>query len=244
VGLLEFPETNSQRVVAEIQKFWELEAKFRENKLPYKRGVILWGPPGSGKSSTIKLILRDVFERNGIAIKFGVPNIFIECIRVIRTIQKDTPLVVLMEDIDATIEEWGETDVLNILDGIESIDKVVYLATTNYPEKLGPRIINRPSRFDRRYKMPHPKEASRRLYFEHLFKDKTHDYDLNRWVKDTAKMSVAHLKELYIAVCILGDPYDGVIKSLKSMVEEKVSSEEDDKNNFGFTHFEGKDKDD
>ncbi|RDJ35296.1 MAG: ATP-binding protein [Crenarchaeota archaeon] len=234
--LLEFPETHCERVVKEIRKFWDREERFRKNNLVYKRGIILWGPPGSGKSSTIKLVLKDVFERNGVAMKFDQPPMFLEVVRIFRKIEPNTPLVVLMEDIDAIIEEWGETDVLNILDGVEVLDKVVYLATTNYPEKLGERIINRPSRFDRRFKMPHPGRKSRRLYFEHLLKTNEYQIDIDKWVKDTEGMSISHLKELFIAVCILEDDYKSVIKTLQTMVEETVSSNEDG-NNLGFAQF-------
>ena len=48
-GLLEFPEANTTKVVDEIKKFWESEHKFRGRGLTYKRGIILWGPPGGGK---------------------------------------------------------------------------------------------------------------------------------------------------------------------------------------------------
>lgn len=241
-GLLEFPETNCKRVIDEIQNFWEKGDLFKAHNLVHKRGIILWGPPGSGKSCTIKLVLKDVLSRGGIAMKFNVPDIFIECVRIFRKIQPDSPLLVLMEDIDSIISEFGETDVLNILDGVESVNKVVYLATTNYPEELGERIINRPSRFDRRFKMPHPGKSSRKLYFEHLFEKEVIDMkklgvDLNRWVKDTENMSIAHLKELFIAVCILGDPYEEVVKVLRSMVEEKISSGEDKSDNFGFKTY-------
>jgi len=239
-GLISFPETNSEKVVAEIQNFWSKESLFEAHKLTYKRGIILWGPPGSGKSSTVQLILKDVIARGGVAIKFAIPNLFIECIRILKKIQPNTPVVVLMEDIDAIIEEWGEPAVLNILDGVEVVQKVVYLATTNYPENLGERIINRPSRFDRRFKMPHPSEKSRRIYFEHLFNKEAVSVDsinLNQWVDDTEGMSISHLKELFIAVCILGDPYDYTMEILRSMVDERLSSAEDHVQNFGFSKF-------
>lgn len=233
-GLIVFPETNSEKVVSEIRKFWSKEQDFKDHGLTYKRGIILWGPPGSGKSSTIQLVLKDVIERGGVAIKFNHPNLFIECARMFRNIQPTTPMVVLMEDIDAIISQWGESEVLNILDGVEVIEKVVYLATTNYPENLGERIINRPSRFDRRFKMPHPSAASRKIYFEHLFatcknKKLVKTFDIDKWVSDTDEMSVSHLKELFIAVCILGDPYQETIDVLKTMIEENISSDDDKK---------------
>lgn len=49
-GLLEFPETNSKRIVSEIENFWLKEDVYRQHKIQYKRGIIMWGPPGSGKA--------------------------------------------------------------------------------------------------------------------------------------------------------------------------------------------------
>ena len=48
------------------------------------------------------------------------------------------------------------------------------------------------------------------------------------WVKDTDKLTFAHLKELFIAVNILGDDYKNSIKALKEM-KKKLSSENDQK---------------
>jgi SpoVK/Ycf46/Vps4 family AAA+-type ATPase len=205
--------------------------------LSYKRGIILWGPPGSGKSCTIKLVSVDIIEREGVVFKFGSPGIFTEGVRIFREIQPDTPIVVLMEDLDSILECYNESDVLNLLDGVDQIDKVVYLATTKFPERLGGRILNRPSRFDKRHKMGHPKKKSRMLYFKHLIDEETqkeYDINLNKWVDDTKDMSIAHLKELFTAVCILGNPYDEAIATLRTMVEERPDSSEDDMSNFGF----------
>lgn len=229
-GLIRFPETNSERVIEEIQTFWDKEDLFEKYDLMYKRGIILWGPPGSGKSCTIQLIIADVLERGGVAIKFLDPNMFVECMRIFREIQFDTPLVVLMEDIDSILELYDESTVLNILDGVECVRKAVFLATTNYPEDLGARIINRPSRFDRRFKIPPPTEESRKIYFEHLFSKsdlEVENFDVEKWVRDTDGMSVAHLKELFVAVCVLGQEYEETISILKLMSEDKISSSDD-----------------
>jgi GTPase SAR1 family protein len=229
--LIRFPETNSEKVVEEIQKFWEKEPIFKEYKLTYKRGIILWGPPGSGKSSTIQIIMKDVVDRDGIVIRFGSPAMFTDGMRRFKEIQPDTPVVVLMEDIDSTLHMYSETEVLNILDGVNQIDKVVYLATTNYPERLGARIINRPSRFDKRFKIGHPNEESRKMYLQHLIgKDKINNLKINidKWVEDTEDFSLAHIKELFTAVVILGDDYEESVETLSEMREESPASSEDE----------------
>lgn len=228
-GILRFPHTNSDKLVAEIQTFWARGEKFEQYALPHKRGIILWGPPGSGKSCTIQLVMADVIERGGIGIRFTHPSLFVAGYRIFREIQPETPVVVLMEDLDSIIQQTSESEVLNILDGAESIERAVFLASTNYPELLGPRIINRPSRFDRRYKIGHPTAESRCMYLEHLLslkREGTDALDLDAWVADTEGFSFAHLKELFVAVVILEDTYPHVLGLLRKM-KEHITSESD-----------------
>jgi len=144
--LMIFPDSRSKIVINEIKSFWGKEKKFREYGISYKRGILLWGPAGSGKSCTLQLVTQDVVERGGVCLNFDSPNLFKIGMRLLRKIQKDTPVVVLMEDIESILRSYNESEILNILDGIEDMDKVLFLATTNYPEELGSRIINRPSR--------------------------------------------------------------------------------------------------
>ena len=237
-GILKFPDTKSERVVKEVQNFWEREDVFRKYDLTYKRGIILFGPPGSGKSCTVQLIMADVVERGGIVIEFHNPELFIDGLRKLRQIQPTTPVVTVMEDIDSLLELYNESEILNILDGVNEVDKVIFLATTNYPDKLGHRIINRPSRFDKRFRIGFPTKESRRMYFEHLIgKDEVQslDIDLDKWVKDTDKFSIAHLKELFVAVVILGDKYEDAIKTLREMREDVKDKDYQEQMGFGTT---------
>jgi len=219
-GLIKFPEEKSTGVVEEICKFWEREDLFAKYGLTFKRGMILWGPPGSGKTCTIKMIIEDIIKREGIAVKFCQPSMFMQGIRMFREIEPNTPCVVLMEDIDSILDHYSETAVINILDGVDMISKVVFLATTNYPDRLGARIVNRPSRFDKRFKIGMPNDESRRIYFEHLFsaeKEIRKKINMDEWVKDTDRMSIAHLKELFTSVIIIGDEYESAVRTLSSM---------------------------
>jgi len=223
--VIKFPETNSDTVIEEIETFWEKEEAFRDAKLAYKRGILLYGPPGSGKTCTIKLVIANVVKRKGIVIRFSSAHVFEAGMNILREIQPETPVVVLMEDIDSILNHGYESDIINILDGVVPVDKLVFLATTNYPEKLGARIMNRPSRFDKRFEIGMPNNESREIYFKKLVGDKISKSDLEKWVKDTQGLSIAHLKELVVAVTILGNKYADAIKTLKDMKAKVVSDE-------------------
>ncbi len=228
-NLIEFPETSSGAVVNEIELFWTKEKRFREYGLAYKRGILLFGPPGAGKTSTLKLAIKNIIEHKGIVVKFTDPKSFTSGMKLFRQIQPTTPVIVIMEDLDAIIETNNESEIINILDGVERFDKIIFIATTNYPERLGDRIINRPSRFDKKYKINLPDEQSRRLYLEKLIGKKDTgltEKDIKKWVKDTKDLSISHIKELFTSVVIMEGNYEESLAILKKM-KEKVTSQHD-----------------
>src|SRR5581483_11494126 len=113
--------------------------------------------------------MRDIVNMGGVVINFSNPDVFMMGMRTLRQIQPDVPVIVIMEDVDAILEHYNESSVLNILDGADKIDNTVFIATTNYPEELSDRIVDRPSRFDKRFKVPMPDAKVRAFYLEHLF---------------------------------------------------------------------------
>jgi SpoVK/Ycf46/Vps4 family AAA+-type ATPase len=222
--LLKFPDSASKAVLEEIAKFWEREAIFKKYELAFKRGILLYGPPGSGKTCTFELVARDIVQRGGIVLTFN-PAIFLNAYRALREIQPEIPVVVLMEDFEATIENYDESRILNLLDGVEQLHKVVFLASTNYPERLAPRVMNRPSRFDVTVHVPHPCAEARKIYLETLLRDDP--IDVTAYVKATDGMSLAHVKELFAATVILGVPFAAAVDRLEKMRDEIVSSDDD-----------------
>ncbi len=238
-GLLRFPHSNADRLLHEIQAFWGRETLYRDYGLAFKRGFLLWGPAGSGKSSTILLVMQDIVERAGVVFRFTIPSLFREGLRLFRQVEPDTPLLVVMEDLDSILAAYGETEVLNVLDGIDVVDKVVFLGSSNYPENLPPRLLSRPSRLDRRFKIDHPDAEARQIYLRHLIGEtKVHELqiDLERWTQDTDQCSLAKLKELFIAVTILGDNYEKALDTLRSM-NERICSDEEYERPMGLAAF-------
>ena len=222
--LLQFPDSASLEVIDGIKDFWQREDRFRRYGLSYKRGILLYGPPGSGKTCTLQLVARDVVERGGVVLTFD-PRIFLPAYRAFRDIQPETPMVVLMEDFEEYMKGGYASKILNLLDGGEQLHRTVFLATTNYPEKLEDRIINRPSRFDLRILVGNPSDDARRDYLTSLLRDGDM-VDVAAYVRDTAGLSLAHVKELFVATHILGNDYAGTVSRMQKMATEKVSSAE------------------
>jgi SpoVK/Ycf46/Vps4 family AAA+-type ATPase len=134
----------------------------------------------------------------------------------VRRIEPERNLIVIMEDVDETIQRYGEHELLALLDGESQIANVVNVATTNYPDRLGARIVNRPSRFDERIFVDMPTPAARAVYLQKVA-PQVDGATLQRWVHDTDKMSVAHLRELAAAVLCLDQNYEDVLERLRSM---------------------------
>lgn len=232
-GLIDFPGSGWSDAVEEIKRFWASRPLYRQHNLAFKRGVLLWGPQGTGKSCAVRLIVRDVMALGGVAVKWSRPQYLMPMLRLFRVIQPDTPLVMLMEDVDAIVHQ-DESNVLNVLDGVEAIDGIVFLATTNFPELIHERVLNRPSRFDRRIFVDTLNADGRAIYLRHLIGDTGVEISIDRWVADTKGFSVAHLKELFTSVVFFKKPYNNVLARLREM-GVRISSEEGNHKVVGFT---------
>lgn len=222
--LLRLPDSRSDEVIAEIEKFWTLKPKFQAYGFTHKRGILLWGPPGSGKTATISVIISQTIKNDGIVfIGNSVhPVNLSDILSKFREIEPERQLIVVLEDIDTIIENYGESEVLSIMDGEKSIDNVVFLATTNYPENLDGRIINRPSRFDRIVKIGMPSAAAREFYLRNRAIE--NDIDVPAWVAATEGFSIAHIKELIVGVCCYGNSFKSEVDRLRKMFNRTSSA--------------------
>ena len=124
---------------------------------------------------------------------------------------------------------------LNILDGVKQIENVVYIATTNYPEKLQERITNRPSRFDRRYEVQMPSRAIRESYIKNkLSDDDLKNINLEEWLDSSEDMSLSHLKELVISVIVMGKDFKESLATLNALSDKPKIKGGKKKSGIGF----------
>jgi len=218
-GLYNLPDMSTQEVIKEVEMFWNSEPRYRQHNLLHKRGILLWGPPGSGKTVTVKMLVNELVKRDGIVILSPNPSLTAYLLKDLRMIEPKRSIIIVLEDIDEIISHTGESMVLSLLDGEHNVDNVLNIATTNYPDRLGARIINRPSRFDRRVFVGMPSVAARQAYLENATKGGLSTNELKSWVSDTDEMSIAHLRELVAAVHCLGQPYPDVLARLREMTK-------------------------
>lgn len=238
-NLLRLPDSHSLPLLEEFERFWTLEPEFRKRGFLHKRGILLYGPPGSGKTSTINLMIEHlVQEREGIVLFVDQPGIAASALQLIRRIEPSRPMIVVLEDLDALTDRHGENEFLALLDGEAQVDGVIFLATTNYPERLDRRFVDRPSRFDTIGFVDMPSAIARRAYLTHKEPSLT-DEELREWVELSEDFSVAHLKELIIAVRCFGQTLEAAAERLSEMRTRKPSSS-DNRNFAGFTGRLGK----
>jgi len=224
--LLEFPDSVSAAILQEIDDFWAKGSLFKEYKFLHRRGYLLYGPAGGGKTCIVQSVIHRIISAGDIVLSGQIPWLLTRALVVLRTVEPRRRVVCVYEDIDAILKERGEESLLAVLDGENQIDKVLNIATTNYPERLDKRLVARPRRFDRVIKIGMPGAAVRELYLKK--KLGIGNPELDKWVTHTEGFSFASLAELVISVKCLGNDFSQVVKILSEMQTKKVSSGEFD----------------
>ena len=181
--------------------FLKSGAFFKAYNIPYKRGILLYGSPGNGKTTLVKSIAGSVaapvvyWQITEYTSSYSIKEVF-------STVTKMAPMILIIEDIDSMPEEVRSV-FLNTLDGATSKEGIFLIGTTNYPEKIDPALINRAGRFDRAYEFKQPDEALRNEYLHKKgliqFLDAA---ALAQLAKQTKGLSIAQLNELYMSVAL------------------------------------------
>lgn len=214
-----FSDSVTETLLDEITLFWSKAQLYKENNLIHKRGILLEGFPGTGKSSVISILSNEIIAKGGVVFKVnGYRNLneYVDFVRTgFRKIQPTTPIITILEDIDQY--EDVESDLLDFLDGKTHLDHHVIIATTNNTEII-PDTFLRPSRMDLKIEIPLPSENTRREYFQ--FKN-VPEGDINELVEKSDSFSLADLKELYICIYLLDYSVKDAIEKISTPHEKK-----------------------
>lgn len=227
-----------KEIYRSIDEFFSKSGSFfKTYNIPYKRGILLYGNPGNGKTTLVKSIANSIlapvayWQITEFTSSYSIHEVF-------STVAKMAPMVLVIEDIDSMPEEVRSV-FLNTLDGATSKEGVFLIGTTNYPEKIDPALINRSGRFDRAYEIKLPTEELRKQY---LLKKDIHQFisfeDVEKIVKETKGFSFAQLNELYTSIALQWH-YDRVV-DIDALCKQLQSDNKSNKNRTWNSESESK----
>ncbi|MEM2489347.1 MAG: CDC48 family AAA ATPase, partial [Thermoplasmata archaeon] len=169
-------ENVKQELIEAVEMPIKQPEKFKKMGIRPPKGILLYGPPGTGKTLLAKAVATES-EMNFISIKG--PEVLSKWVgesekairEVFKKAKQSAPAIVFLDEIDAIAPRRGAyTDsgvterivnqLLTSMDGIENMEGVVVIASTNRPDIIDTALL-RPGRFDRMIYIPVPDKEAR-----------------------------------------------------------------------------------
>lgn len=209
-------------ILTEIDDFWNKKDLYEKHHILHKRGLLLEGPAGNSKTSTINLIIENILNNDGLIFivrSLREFNLLCDFLPIFRQIEPNRNVITIIEDIDQLIDMGGGFDVniLDFLDGKNSINHHLVIMTSNNTTRLSEALL-RPSRIDVRFVLELPNKQTR---YEYLEKKGINKDKLNEYAEKTDGMTFAQLKELFISTEILNKDIDTAVNKIMHPLETK-----------------------
>lgn len=191
------PENIKNDLKLLVEGFLSSKDFYLENKIPWKRGILLYGSAGNGKSTIIKTIM-SVYNFKPVTVAPEASSDAI--VKAFSYAEEQSPSLLYFEDLDSLLEKTDISSFLNLMDGVSAKNGLLVIATANDVKKLKSNITDRPSRFDRKFEIPIPTQEMAYIYMSRWFGKSLTTAKCKQLAKysEQNKFSYAYLKELYI----------------------------------------------
>lgn len=211
-----FPDGLLAKVTDHALGIAEHRDSLREHGQHLKRGVLLYGKPGTGKTHTVRYLLSRSDGVTAILLSGGSLARISEAAAMARALQ---PSIVVLEDCDLIAEDrsFGHGpqpllfEVLDAMDGLASDADVAFILTTNRVDMLERALAQRPGRVDLAVEIPLPAEPERvsliRLYARDIpFSPDAVEAAAARTEGTTASFARELVRRAVVAAALQGDP--------------------------------------
>ncbi|MBU6334814.1 MAG: ATP-binding protein [Chloroflexi bacterium] len=145
-----FLDTPEMRMVRrEVEAFFDpaTTARLQAAGLKHRRGIILHGPPGTGKTSLMRQLFPFLIECGAVIIAdCNADHLEGAIIPAIRESDPDRPIVLFFDEFDKNASH-SRAELLQLLDGLTSPDHLLTIGCTNDLKAIPLQLRNRPSRF-------------------------------------------------------------------------------------------------
>lgn len=213
------PQDIKDQLKGLVESFLASKDFYLENRIPWKRGILLFGKPGNGKTSIIRTIM-SMYPFKPVTIAPGVND---EAVREAFSYAEDqSPALLYFEDLDSLLEKNVDISAfLNLMDGISAKNGLLVVATANEVKKLKSNITDRPSRFDRKFEIPLPNQEMAYIYLKRWFGALLTVKKCKELAKYAERygFSYAYLKELYISAM-----FEALAHNRKSPTEKDIQN--------------------
>lgn len=200
------PAGTREELLREVDLFCSGEAWYAAEGLPWRRGIMLYGPPGNGKTTAARMVASRMLDRGGAAFAFSFCR---QCddgdlAAAFERASKAAPAVLILEDVDALHEAYVTRGcLLGLLDGTAGGARGVFtVASTNYPEQVDPALVGRAGRFDRAVHLPAPDAGTRHAYLGRWWAGRPQAALLDAAVAATDGLSIAACNEVRYFVAL------------------------------------------
>ncbi|KAL6703689.1 hypothetical protein ACN47E_009383 [Coniothyrium glycines] len=211
-------EDMKKALIADVEQFFDGHKVYEDLKVPWKRGIIYYGPPGNGKTISIKAMMHSLYQRgkDGDS-RLAVPTLYVRSLAsyggpeyalqvIFSKARQEAPCYLVFEDLDSIVNDNVRSYFLNEVDGLKSNDGILMVGSTNHLDRLDPGISKRPSRFDRKYYFPDP-DYAQRVQYAHFWQGKLKDNKnvdfpdklCDKIAEITDKFSFAYMQEAFVA---------------------------------------------
>lgn len=222
------------KINGDVREFLDTANWYQDRGIPYRRGYLLYGPPGCGKSSFVKAVAGEI-DYSICILSLSSKNLNDDSLN---NLMNSTPenCIILLEDIDAAFPNRKDADkdddddkdkkkqksietsengtgkvtlrgLLNALDGVASTEGRIIFLTTNYIDRLD-SAMTRPGRVDLKVQVDYPDDDQLSRMFKRFYPDANVETDTKEFVRRIRALKTGKISMAMIQGHFMMHKYD------------------------------------